>query len=208
MTIHRRAPASIGSRLSAIAAGTASGLRRTARTATATATGSTTEEEPLRPGRTYTFEISLTNPLYEPIQVRLGVARPRPIARNDGSSRATVDGGGGGEEGPPPFAVNLPASSFSISAYAEDWEYEDDEDTILRDDGIVDEGDEAAGGGESAGGGGGSPKKKRRAGTPGIVERRMNRTTVAMDVAIARDVVGPLRVSFLCAQLEKRIREK
>jgi len=179
VTIYRRPPASIGSRLSAIAAGTASGLRRTARTATGRSTNdpSAAEDEPLRPGRTYTFELSLTNPLYEPIQVRLGVARP-------GANKIVEEGQ---TPAPPPFAVNLPSPSFPISAYAEDWEYEDDEDAILREEA----GDENEGG-ES--GIGGSPKKKRRGG-PGIVERRMNRTTVAMDVAIGRDVVGPLRVS-------------
>ncbi|GAA5915649.1 uncharacterized protein JCM6883_000705 [Sporobolomyces salmoneus] len=182
VTIYRRPPASIGSRLSAIAAGTASGLRRTARTATSRSSndpGSTGEEEPLRPGRTYTFEISLTNPLYEPIQVRLGVARP-------GANKLVEEGQA---PPPPPFAVNLPTSSFPISAYAEDWEYEDDEDAILRDE--IGEEEELGGGGD-----GGSPKKKRRA-APGIIERRMNRTTIAMEVAIGRDVVGPLRANML-----------
>ncbi|GAA5959858.1 hypothetical protein JCM3765_000622 [Sporobolomyces pararoseus] len=184
VTIYRRPPASIGSRLSAIAAGTASGLRRTARTATGRSSNdpsSSIEEEPLRPGRTYTFEISLTNPLYEPIQVRLGVARP-------GANKVVDEGQ---TPPPPPFAVNLPTSSFPISAFAEDWEYEDDEDAILREDTLE---EEEGGGGES--GIGGSPKKKRRS-APGIVERRMNRTTIAMEVAIGRDVVGPLRANML-----------
>jgi dynactin-4 len=96
---------------------------------------------------------------------------------------------------PPPFAVNLPTSSFPISAFAEDWEYEDDEDAIPRDE-FAEE--DETGGGES--GIGGSPKKKRRS-APGIVERRMNRTTIAMEVAIGRDVVGPLRVSLLLLSL-------
>ncbi|GAA5878959.1 hypothetical protein JCM16303_007244 [Sporobolomyces ruberrimus] len=185
VTIYRRPPASIGSRLSAIAAGTASGLRRTARTAAGrssndTSSSAATDEEPLRPGRTYTFEISLTNPLYEPIQVRLGVARP-------GANKVVDEGP---TPAPPPFAVNLPTSSFPISAYAEDWEYEDDDDAILRDE-LTEE--EEGGDGSGIGG---SPKKKKRA-APGIVERRMNRTTIAMDVAIGRDVVGPLRANML-----------
>ncbi|GAA5983198.1 hypothetical protein JCM11641_006845 [Rhodosporidiobolus odoratus] len=178
VSIYRRPPASIGSRLSAIAAGTASGLRRTPRSGAgrsgeSSSSAAAGEEEPLRPGRTYTFELSFTNPLYEAIHVRLDVARPdanKPI-----------------EEGqlppPPPFAVSLPSKQFPISAYAEDWEYEDDEEVILRDEDTSD----------GEGGEGMSPKKKRRGG-PGIVERRMNRTTVAMDVSISRDAIGPLRV--------------
>ncbi|GAA5860096.1 hypothetical protein JCM1840_001882 [Sporobolomyces johnsonii] len=182
VTLYRRPPASIGSRLSAIAAGTASGLRRTPRTAAGRSGNdpsfAAAEEEPLRPGRTYTFELSFTNPLYEPIHVRLAVARP-------GANKVLEEGQ---PAPPPPFAVNLPSPSFPISAYAEDWEYEDDEEAILREEG----GDD-----DEAGDVGASPKKKSRRGAPGIVERRMNRTTVAMDVAIGRDVVGPLRANML-----------
>ncbi|BGP15956.1 hypothetical protein JCM10213v2_003949 [Rhodosporidiobolus nylandii] len=181
VSVYRRPPASIGSRLSAIAAGTASGLRRTPRTGAgrsgeSSSSAAAAEEEPLRPGRTYTFELSFTNPLYEPIHVRLAVARP-------GANKPLQDGEA---PLPPPFAVNIPSPQFPISAYAEDWEYEDDEDAILREED----------GEDGEGGDGGSPKKKRRGG-PGIVERRMNRTTVAMDVAINRDTVGPLRANML-----------
>ncbi|GAA5857502.1 hypothetical protein JCM8547_009305 [Rhodosporidiobolus lusitaniae] len=190
VTIYRRPPASIGSRLSAIAAGTAS-LRRTNRTGAGrlgessfTAGG---KEEDLRPGRTYTFELSFTNPLYDPIHVRLAVARPGALPSSSSSQPALGEDGQPLPPPPPPFAVNLPSSTFPISAYAEDWEYEDDEEAILREE--EGEGDEGAGEG-------GSPKKKRRGG-PGIVERRMNRTTVAMDVAISRDAIGPLRANML-----------
>lgn len=150
-------------------------MRRTPRTgAGRSGADSGAEEEPLRPGRTYTFELTFINPLYEPIQVRLAVARP--------ASK-------GGEGTPPPYAVNLPTSNFPISAYAEEWEYEDDDDGK---DGGDDE-DEADGEGASAGA---SPFKKRRSkNAPGIVERKMNRTTVAMEVAVGRDTVGPIRVS-------------
>ncbi|GAA5901481.1 hypothetical protein JCM6882_006291 [Rhodosporidiobolus microsporus] len=192
VTIYRRPPASIGSRLSAIAAGTASGLRRTQRTGAGrsgeSSSGAGADEEPLRPGRTYTFELSFTNPLYDPIHVRLAVARPDAVAP------PTVSAGGEEEGQPPaapPFAVNLPSSTFPISAYAEDWEYEDDEEAILREE------EEREGDGAGEGGEGASPTKKKRRGGPGIVERRMNRTTVAMEVAISRDTVGPLKANML-----------
>ncbi|GAA6027336.1 hypothetical protein JCM8097_002604 [Rhodosporidiobolus ruineniae] len=184
VTLYRRPPASIGSRLSAIAAGTASGLRRTPRSGagrsgeTSAAGGAAAEDEPLRPGRTYTFELSFTNPLYDKIGVRLLVARP-------GGNKPPAEGEA---LPPPPFAVNVPTREFGVSAFAEDWEYEDDEDAVLREE----EEDEGEGNG-----GEGSPKKKRRGKEAGIVERRMNRTTVAMEVAVARDAVGPLRVRLL-----------
>ncbi|KAM0749372.1 dynactin p62 [Meredithblackwellia eburnea MCA 4105] len=169
--LYRRPPQTIGSRLSAIGAGTASGMRRTTRTGAGRSdAGGGVEDEPLRPGRTYTFELGFTNPLYDPIHVKLAVARPSNV----------------GESPTPPYAVNLPAPSFPISAYAEEWEYEDDED----------------GGGEGEddeeGGLGSSPSKKRRSRfAPGIVERKMNRTTITMDVNIAKDTLGPVRANML-----------
>jgi dynactin-4 len=144
------------------------------------------EEEPLRPGRTYTFELSFTNPLYDPIHVRLAVARPNATSKPPAILSEEAPEQQAPTPPPPPFAVNLPSPQFPISAYAEDWEYEDDEDAVLRED---EERDEDGG----AGGDGASPSKKKRR-QPGIVERRMNRTTVAMDVAVQRDTVGPLRV--------------
>ncbi|GEM07398.1 dynactin 4 [Rhodotorula toruloides] len=173
--IQRQLPASIGSRLSAIAAGTASGLRRTARTSAGRDDGSGAgDEEPLRPGRTYTFDLSFTNPLYEPIHVRLAVARP-------GANKPIEEGQ---QAPPPPFAVNLPSPTFPIAAYAEDWEYEDEEDGEVA-------------GGADGGDGRASPTKRKGKGGPGIVERKMNRTTISMDVAIAKDVVGSLRANML-----------
>ncbi|BGP39818.1 hypothetical protein JCM10450v2_003789 [Rhodotorula kratochvilovae] len=185
ISIVRRPPASIGSRLSAIAAGTASGMRRTPRSGaggrSAAEAGNGADEEPLRPGRTAVYELSFANPLYEPIHVSLAVARP-------GACRSAA-AAGAGEEGappaPPPFAVNIPSPTFPISAYAEDWEYEDHEEDL-------DEGDEPEGGeGRS------SPTKRKRKGGPGIVERRMNRTTVLMEVAVSKEAVGPLWANML-----------
>lgn len=182
ISIQRRLPATIGSRLSAIAAGTASGLRRTVRTGAGRADdgSGTGDEEPLRPGRTYTFELSFTNPLYEPIHVRLAVARP-------GANKPVEEGH---HPPPPPFAVNLPSPTFPIAAYAEDWEYDDQEDE--EDVGEADDGDGRA-----------SPTKRKGKGGPGIVERKMNRTTIAMDIAIAKDALGPLRVRARPLQLAR-----
>lgn len=84
----------------------------------------------------------------------------------------------------PPFAVNLPTAYFPIAAYAEEWEYEmDDEDDDVE-DGASEEGS-------------GSSRRRKLAGKYGlgIVERKMNKTTVALEVAVAKEAVGPLRVS-------------
>jgi dynactin-4 len=79
-------------------------------------------------GKTYLFQLALSNPLYDPIQVRLSVQRVHV-------SSTTKDGTPGGEKSRrPPFAVSLPTSSFSVAAFAEAWEYEDDEDMFGVDD--------------------------------------------------------------------------
>ncbi|GAA5981804.1 hypothetical protein JCM10908_004614 [Rhodotorula pacifica] len=175
ITVYRRPPALLGSRLSAIGS---SGIRR--RTATPGTGDPQADDEPLRPGRTYTYELSFVNPLYEPIHVRLAVARPganKPLSEGETAP-------------PPPFAVQLPTSTFPVAAYAEDWEFEEAEAE-----------EEEAGNSIAEEGGGGdgraSPTKRSRKNGAGIVEKRMNRTTIAMDVAVGRDAIGPLKASML-----------
>lgn len=126
--------------------------------------------EPLRPGRTYSYELTFVNPLYEPIHVKLAVARPS-IIDNEGNEAA-------------PYAVNLPSPQFLISRYAEAWEYEDEPDTIERDDEEDDIGRSP------------SKKKKGRA-MAGVIERKGNTTTILMEVAVGKDTIGSIRVSFL-----------
>ncbi|GAA6002127.1 uncharacterized protein JCM10292_000768 [Rhodotorula paludigena] len=191
ISVYRRPPASIGSRLSAIAAGTASGMRRTQRTGAAGRdAGAPGDDEPMRPGRTYTFELSFVNPLYEPIHVRLAVARPAPPKCTAAPPAEGVQGTAAAPG--PPFAVNLPSPTFPIAAYAEDWEYEDQDDQ----DDLAEE-DEAGAGADGDASGRASPTKRKRRGGPGIVERRMNRTTVVMEVAVGRDASGPQWANML-----------
>src|ERR1700733_12912380 len=77
-------------------------------------------------GKTYPFHLALTNPLYDPIQVRLSVQRMHVAS-------APPEGGQPDKTRRPPFALSLPTSQFPVSAFAEAWEYEDDED-MLDDD--------------------------------------------------------------------------
>lgn len=127
------------------------------------------EDEPLRPGRTYVYELSFTNPLYDPIHVKLAVARPTArlpaVAITENALPPQ-----------PPYAVNLPSASFPISAFAEVWEYDDEEER-----------DSEMGEGE------GSKKRKGKV-LPGVVERKANRTTVMMEVTVAKETIGPIRV--------------
>lgn len=162
--VYRRPPTTLlSSRLAVV--GTPN-VRRTPRTAPGRSVNDVqgVEDEPLRPGRTYTFELGFTNPLFEPIQVKIAIARP-------GSQSLDI-------EGPPAYAVNIPSPHFPISAFAEEWEYEEEE--MMGD--------------EEEGGDGGTARKKKKGGA-GIVERKMNRTTVLLEVAVGKDTIGPINVS-------------
>jgi dynactin 4 len=129
----------------------------------------------LHAGGTFPFHLALTNPLYDPIHVRLAVQRqvPPPSSAPLGSP----------EKGRrPPFAVSLPQSAFPVAAFAEAWEYEDDEDMFG--------GEDEFGGRDRDRGAGGKGK------TVGVLERRANVTVVGGEVVVGRDAKGPVKVSL------------
>src|SRR6266850_1192820 len=135
----------------------------------------TGETSGLHAGGTYPFHLALTNPLYDPIQVRLAVQRQVPPP----SSSAQA---GSQEKSPekarrPPFAVSLPQSAFPVAAFAEAWEYEDDEDMFGGEDNEF--------GGLDRERGSGSAGAKGKA--VGVLERRANVTVVSGEVVIGRE---------------------
>ena len=85
----------------------------------------------------------------------------------------------------PPFAISLPTSSFPVAAFAEAWEYEDDEDMFGVD------------GDETAGRGGKESDAKSRNRTVGVLERRANVTLVGGEVVIGKEARGTVKVVFL-----------
>ncbi|KAI0069722.1 hypothetical protein K474DRAFT_1609993 [Panus rudis PR-1116 ss-1] len=124
-------------------------------------------------GKTYPFHLSFTNPLYDPIQVRLHVLRsaaPAPVGEG-GKARA-------------PFAVTLPSSAFPIAAFAEAWEYEDDED-MFGDDGDLD------------GARGKDRDGRGRTRTVGVLERRANVTIVGGEVVLGKEARGNVKFNML-----------
>lgn len=130
-------------------------------------------EMTMQAGKTYPFQLSFTNPLYDPIQVRLHVQRSAPPASSgeDGAERARR----------PPFAVTLPGAAFPIAAFAEAWEYEDDEDMFVDEDDY----ENVPRGKDSRG----------RSKTVGILERRANVTVVGGEVVISKEAKGNVKVS-------------
>ena len=84
------------------------------------------------------------------------------------------------------FQIQLPSTAFPVGAYAEAWEYDDeDEDMFLDDDGmeIV----------ESRGKKGKDGRGKTR--SVGIIEKRANVTIVSGEVLIPKEARGDVRVS-------------
>jgi dynactin-4 len=138
----------------------------------------------LHAGGTYPFHLALTNPLYDPIQVRLAVQRQVPPPSMTVSS---APAGSPEKARRPPFAVSLPQSAFPVAAFAEAWEYEDDEDMF---------------GGEDDGFGGGGLDRERggiggKGKTVGVVERRANVTVVGGEVVIGKDARGSVKVGVV-----------
>jgi dynactin-4 len=143
-------------------------------------TGGTTRNEQqqqqsgLHAGRTYPFTLALTNPLYDPIQVRLTVQRQLLAAQAEEDKARR-----------PPFAVSLPAGTFGIAAFAEAWEYEDEDEEMF---GLEEEEAHA----EARGGG-------RSAKTVGVLERKANVTVVGGEVVIGKSAKDEVKVCFIVA---------
>jgi hypothetical protein len=83
--------------------------------------------------------------------------------------------------------VSLPTSSFPIAAFAEAWEYEDDEDMFGVEDGD--------GGGFGVGKGGREKEGKAKTKTVGVLEKRANVTVVGGEVVIGKEARGAVKVS-------------
>lgn len=130
----------------------------------------------LMAGKSYPFHLALTNPLYDPIQVRLSVQRMHVTAVTDGTApdkaRRT------------PFAVSLPTSPFPVAAFAEAWEYDDDDDMFgLEDDDLgLDVGRSRDRDG------------KGKIKTVGVLEKRANVTVVGGEVVIGKEARGHVKV--------------
>jgi dynactin-4 len=129
-------------------------------------------------GGTYSFQLALTNPLYDPIKVRLKVEPQVPPP-----SFTTTPASSPEKAKRPPFVVRLPKpeSEIPVAAFAEAWEFEEDDDMFGGDD------DEL---GLERERGGGSGKGKGI----GVIERRANVTVVGGEVVIGKDAKGSIKV--------------
>ncbi|EIW59395.1 dynactin p62 [Trametes versicolor FP-101664 SS1] len=129
-------------------------------------------------GHSYSFHLAFTNPLYDPIQIRLAKAVPQGEATDAEKARRST------------FHIQLPSSAFPVAAFAEAWEYDDDEEDMF---GLDDDGMEVA---ENTRG------KKSKDGrgktrSVGIVERRANVTVVSGEVLIPKEARGDVKFNML-----------
>jgi len=155
-------------------------------------------------GKTYSFHLALTNPLYDPIQVKLSVQRVH-VASFPGSTTAVTSPTtptasistqaqslpSAPEKGRrPPFAVSLPTSVFSVAAFVEAWEYDEEEDMFADDD--------ALGIGTRPGGRGAPDREsKPKSKTVGVLERKANMTLVGGEVVIGKEARGNVKFNML-----------
>ncbi|PBK75124.1 dynactin p62 [Armillaria solidipes] len=127
-------------------------------------------------GKTYPFHLALANPLYDPIQVRLSVQRVH-VAAGDGEKARR-----------PPFSIALPTSVFPIAAFAEAWEYDEEDEDMdmfgLDDDEI-----------------GLRPAREKegrgKAKTVGVLEKRANVTVVGGEVVLGKEARGNVKFNML-----------
>lgn len=132
-------------------------------------------------GKTYPFHLALTNPLYDPIQVRLSAQRVN-------ISTAPSKDGPPEKARRPPFVISLPPSPFPIAAFAEAWEYDDDEDMFG-----VEEGDDFG----IRGGAREKDGRSSRSKTVGVLEKRANVTIVGGEVVIGKEAQGNVKVGAI-----------
>jgi len=91
----------------------------------------------------------------------------------------------------PPFAVTLPTFTFSVAAFAEAWEYDDeDEDDAVEDEyaDLVDDRRQASASNRTTPGRGGKAK------TVGVLEKKTNTTYIGGEVVIGKQAKGDVKV--------------
>ncbi|KAH7106767.1 dynactin p62 [Auriculariales sp. MPI-PUGE-AT-0066] len=139
-------------------------------TAAAAAAADPTATIQFNAGRTYQFRLAFTNPMYESITVTLAVQRP-PLLK-----------------GRPSFAVSLPSPAFGVAAFAEAWEYEDEDETM------EDEDIDALLSGAREQDRPRSPKKPK---TVGVLEKKANTTVVGGELVIGKEGRGEVKFNLL-----------
>jgi dynactin-4 len=150
-------------------------------------------------GKNYEFQLTLTNPLYDPIEVKLSVSRihvsTESPAVEKGEKEDPRDRGKAKAPTRSPFAVSLPTQKFTISSFAEAWEYDDDEDMFGVEDDELGIGGHTATVPTSSSSKAARDKDGRTRPMPvGVLERKSNKTVVGGEVMIGKEARGHIKV--------------
>ncbi|KAF9783108.1 dynactin p62 family-domain-containing protein [Thelephora terrestris] len=136
-------------------------------------------------GRTYPFVLSFTNPMYDPIQIRINALRS-PVSTTTVQTDET--GPAQPEKRRPPFAITLPTYAFSVAAFAEAWEYDEDDDMIEDEHAdLVDDRRHASASTNSG------PARGGKAKTVGVLEKKANTTFIGGEVVIGKEAQGDVK---------------
>lgn len=136
----------------------------------------------------YTFQLAFTNPLYDPIQIRLTPSTQRDPHTN--------------------CAVYVPVPHFTVNALKDAWAYDDDEDEDHGSEDVSEEGSSTISGATRSTNAAGTLGKKSRLSVLGTlggdkrkrdhgVEKRGNMSKVGIEVEILPDASGEVIVSDL-----------
>lgn len=136
----------------------------------------------LTPGRSSPFSITITNPLYDSIQVRF---QPYNPATYPNVNR-------------PSFHVTLPQAFLPVAAFAEAWEYDEDDEDMEQDQMVLDALEGGAGLADAVKmGADGRIGPRGKSGTIGVLEKRANMIRVGGEIAVSRDGSGEVKVQSL-----------
>lgn len=139
-------------------------------------------------GRTYPFVLSFTNPMYDPINIRLNILRsPLPTTTAGTDEPGTAQQ----EKRRPPFAITLPTHTFSVAAFAEAWEYDEEDDDDMVEDEHADSVDGRRRVPTSTTSG---TTRSGKVKTVGVLERKANTTYIGGEVVIGKEAQGDLKV--------------
>ncbi|CAE6472393.1 unnamed protein product [Rhizoctonia solani] len=132
-------------------------------------------------GRSCPFSITITNPLYDSIQVRL---QPYNPATYPNVNR-------------PGFHITLPQGFLSVAAFAEAWEYDEDDEDMEQDQMVLDALEGGAGLADAVKAGTDGRSHRGKSATIGVLEKRANMIRIGGEVAVSRDGNGDIKFTML-----------
>ncbi|CAE6413410.1 unnamed protein product [Rhizoctonia solani] len=132
-------------------------------------------------GRSCPFSIAITNPLYDSVQVRL---QPYNPATYPNVNR-------------PGFHITLPQGFLSVAAFAEAWEYDEDDEDMEQDQMVLDALEGGAGLADAVKAGTDGRSHRGKSGTIGVLEKRANMIRIGGEVSVSRDGSGDIKFTML-----------